>query len=103
MTEPIRILHVDDDPAFVELTATFLERECDRFVVDSATDADAGLDRLAGADIDCVVSDSLARGRGRELLAHRGEGRRAARVGGVGDDPRGSESAPATPPESVSE
>jgi PAS domain S-box-containing protein len=57
MTGPIRILHVDDDPAFVELTATFLERECDRFVVDSVTDVDAGLERLASADVDCVVSD----------------------------------------------
>ncbi|WP_049935910.1 PAS domain S-box protein [Haloplanus natans] len=57
MTEPIHVLHVDDDPAFAELTATFLERADDRFVVDSVTSVEAGLDRLAATDVDCVVSD----------------------------------------------
>ncbi|MFB6194888.1 MAG: PAS domain S-box protein [Haloplanus sp.] len=57
--DSIRILHVDDDADLAELTATFLEREDDRFVVETARDADEGLDRLADADgaIDCVVSD----------------------------------------------
>jgi len=57
MTEPITVLHVDDDPEFTELVATFLEREDDRFVVESATDADEGLARLAEDGVDCVVSD----------------------------------------------
>ena len=55
--EPIRVLHVDDDPDFVELTATFLERTDDQFVVETATSVGEGLDRLAETDVDCVVSD----------------------------------------------
>jgi PAS domain S-box-containing protein len=55
--EPIRVLHVDDDPDFVELAATFLERADDRFVVEMATSVDEGLDCLAETDVDCVVSD----------------------------------------------
>lgn len=55
--EPIRVLHVDDDPAFAELTAAFLERESDRISVEIATDVDEGLDCLADTDVDCVVSD----------------------------------------------
>jgi len=52
----IRVLYVDDDPEFADLTATFLERKDDRLTVETATSADEGLDRLAG-DVDCVVSD----------------------------------------------
>jgi len=54
---PIRVLHVDDDPDFGDLTATFLERTDDRFAVDTATDAATGIDRLEAASYDCVVSD----------------------------------------------
>ena len=54
---PIRVLHVDDDPDFVEMAAAFLEHEHDAFEVETATSADAGLDRLAAGDIDCIVSD----------------------------------------------
>jgi PAS domain S-box-containing protein len=53
----IRVLHVDDDPSFGDLTATFLERQDGRFDVVTETSAAAGLDRLAGTDVDCVVSD----------------------------------------------
>jgi PAS domain S-box-containing protein len=56
-TETIRVLHVDDDPDFAEMAATFLERADERFVVETATSAREGLDRLAAHDIDCVVSD----------------------------------------------
>jgi len=55
--ETIRVLHVDDEPDFGELVATFLEREDDRFVVESATSASEGLDRLDADEYDCVVSD----------------------------------------------
>ncbi|GCF12273.1 hypothetical protein Harman_02080 [Haloarcula mannanilytica] len=55
--DPIHILHVDDEPGFAEMTASFLKREDDRFVVQTATSATAGLDILADSDIDCVVSD----------------------------------------------
>ena len=55
--EPIRVLHVDDDPDFVALAATFLERADEQFVVETATSVDEGLDRIAETDVDCVVSD----------------------------------------------
>ncbi|MFC6865223.1 PAS domain S-box protein [Halomicroarcula sp. GCM10025817] len=53
----IRVLHVDDDPEFAELTATFLQREDDRFVVETASSAAEGLDRIETSRPDCVVSD----------------------------------------------
>ena len=56
-TEVIRVLHVDDDPAFVDMAATFLEREDDRIEVVTATSAAEGLTVLDETHIDCVVSD----------------------------------------------
>ncbi|WP_123534724.1 hybrid sensor histidine kinase/response regulator [Halosimplex salinum] len=53
----IRVLHVDDDRDLAELTATFLEREDDRFDVEIATDADEGEERLTAGAVDCIVSD----------------------------------------------
>jgi PAS domain S-box-containing protein len=65
---PIRVLHVDDDPAVLDLTATALERENDRFEVETATSAAAALERLDG--VDCVVSDyEMPEWDGLELLA----------------------------------
>ncbi|MFB6211861.1 MAG: PAS domain S-box protein [Halobacteriales archaeon] len=55
--ERIRVLHVDDEPDFAEMAATFLEREVDRFDVETAKSAAEGLDRLASDEFDCVVSD----------------------------------------------
>ncbi|SEK86191.1 PAS domain-containing protein [Haloferax larsenii] len=57
MAGTIRVLHVDDDPDFTELTATFLERENARLSVTSATDTREGMRRLDESDIDCIVSD----------------------------------------------
>ncbi|SEA23941.1 PAS domain S-box-containing protein [Haloplanus vescus] len=57
MDGPIRVLHVDDEPDFANLAATFLEREDDRFEVTTATNVGEGLDRLAELDADCIVSD----------------------------------------------
>ena len=53
----IRVLHVDDEPDFVDLTATFLEREYDQLTVETGTSASDGLDRLADTEFDCIVSD----------------------------------------------
>ena len=53
----IRILHVDDDPSITDLTATFLKREDDRFIIETATSADEGLRRINDRPPDCVVSD----------------------------------------------
>ncbi|MFB6227931.1 MAG: GAF domain-containing protein [Halobacteriales archaeon] len=56
MSKQIRVLHVDDEPDFADLTATFLTREDDRITVETATSGAEGLDRL-DEDVDCVVSD----------------------------------------------
>lgn len=39
----IRVLHVDDEPDFTELAAEMLEREDNRFTVETATSASEGL------------------------------------------------------------
>ena len=56
-SDTIRVLHVDDEPGVAELAAEFLERQDDRFSVETAADVDEGRDRLAAGDFDCVVSD----------------------------------------------
>jgi len=56
-TDPIRVLHVDDDRAFGELTARSLEREDDRLEVTSVTGVEAGLAAFDSEAVDCVVSD----------------------------------------------
>ena len=53
---PFRVLHVDDDQSLIDVTATFLTQEDDRFVVEGATSGVEGLDRLDD-DVDCVISD----------------------------------------------
>lgn len=57
MTDLIRVLHVDDDPEFVEMTATFLETEDDRLTVETAHNACDGLERVADGEFDCIISD----------------------------------------------
>jgi len=57
LTDSIKVLHVDDEPDFADMAGTFLEREDDRFDIETAPSATEGLDRLASGDFDCVVSD----------------------------------------------
>jgi PAS domain S-box-containing protein len=57
MDDPIRVLHVDDEPDFADLAATYLKREDDRFEVETATSVDEVLDSFATLDVDCIVSD----------------------------------------------
>ena len=57
MDGPVRVLHVDDDPDFGELTATMLARDDDRVTVETATRATEGLELLEADQYDCVVSD----------------------------------------------
>ena len=72
MTEPpapIHVLHVDDDPEFVDLAAAYLERENDRIVVHAARSAREGEELLADREVDCIVSDYDMPGRnGIEFL-----------------------------------
>jgi PAS domain S-box-containing protein len=59
MSDPaatVRVLHVDDDPAFLDTAATFLEREGASYSVETATAVDEALDRIEEG-VDCVVSD----------------------------------------------
>ncbi len=55
--ETISVLHVDDDPAFADVAATFLEREDDRFAIETVHSADEGLNTIRDDPPDCVVSD----------------------------------------------
>ncbi|MFC5278497.1 response regulator [Halorubrum rubrum] len=57
MPSQIRVLCVDDDPDFAGLTATYLECRNDRFVVETATSPERGLDLIEERPPDCVVSD----------------------------------------------
>ncbi|MFB6168763.1 MAG: response regulator [Haloferacaceae archaeon] len=60
---------MDDDRSFTQLVATFLERENDRFSVESATSAGEALDDLSAGEFDCIVSDYDMPGRnGIEFL-----------------------------------
>ena len=53
----VRVLHVDDDPALLDLTAEFLERLDDRVTVRSESDPLAVPERLGSESVDCLVSD----------------------------------------------
>jgi PAS domain S-box-containing protein len=71
----LTVLHVEDDPAFAELTRIHLERARDSLTVVSETDPEAALEWLetAGAagspPVDCIVSDyQMPRLDGIELL-----------------------------------
>jgi len=57
MRKRVRVLHVDDDPEFADLTATYLERVDETIDVATASGADEGLEYLADTAVDCVVSD----------------------------------------------
>jgi PAS domain S-box-containing protein len=57
MLDSTTILHVDDDLSFGELTKSFLERENDRFAIETVTSANEALERITNRTPDCVVSD----------------------------------------------
>jgi len=62
-TGTVRILHVDDEPDFASMAATYLERVDERLDVETVTTVREGLDRLADDAFDCVVSDYDMPGR----------------------------------------
>ncbi|ADQ66319.1 response regulator with chey-like receiver, aaa-type ATPase, and DNA-binding domains [Halogeometricum borinquense DSM 11551] len=54
------VLHVDDDPDLLELSAfSFDQAASDELEMVTASDAVAGLDTLESQSVDCLVSDSL--------------------------------------------
>lgn len=58
--DPVRVLHVDDDPRFAELTATYLNQgRNNQFDTVSEVRATDALDYLRASDstVDCIVSD----------------------------------------------
>lgn len=55
--DQIIILHVDDEPAFAELTAKFLRQEDEDFDVRTVMDAEEGLEYVRTENVDCIVSD----------------------------------------------
>ena len=55
--QKIRVLHVDDEPSFTDLTATFLEQSDDQFAVETATSAEEGRKKISDRPPHCVVSD----------------------------------------------
>ncbi|WP_331234630.1 hybrid sensor histidine kinase/response regulator [Natronorarus salvus] len=57
MTLPLSVLHVEDDAAFAELTASALEHEAEGIDVVSETDVERALSRIEAESFDCVVSD----------------------------------------------
>lgn len=59
VTEPISVLHVDDDSGFVEMAAEFLHRVDENIDVTTVTEPEQALDRFRAdpAAIDCIVSD----------------------------------------------
>jgi PAS domain S-box-containing protein len=57
MSDPIRVLHVDDDPETATVVREHLEQENAELVVTSATSASEGLATLDEGAFDCVVSD----------------------------------------------
>ena len=57
MSSRIRVLCVDDDPEFADLTATYLERRNGRFTVETATTPDRGVVVIEERQPDCIVSD----------------------------------------------
>lgn len=56
MESDISIIHLDDDPGIGDLTATYLEREDERFSVRSTTDISEVFDLLSD-EVDCLISD----------------------------------------------
>jgi len=63
MSDPIRVLHVEDQPEFADVVATVLERADERFTVETAASASEALDRLIRDEFDCILSDHDVPGR----------------------------------------
>jgi PAS domain S-box-containing protein len=73
--EEIRVLHVDDEPALLEVTGEFLQQEDERIAVETTTSPEEALTMLDGDSFDVVVSDhQMGEMTGLELLERIREG-----------------------------
>jgi len=73
--DPIPVLHVDDEPAILDLTTQFLEREDKAFSVLTAASVEEAVDVIEVEPVECVVSDYLmADTDGLDLLERVREG-----------------------------
>lgn len=80
MEQQLTVLHVDDDPSFLELAARLYEREAGDVEVATATTPEEAFELLGGSGdgdgdgdadaggIDCVVSDSLRTASGESFV-----------------------------------
>jgi len=58
MLTPIRVLHVDDEPADLEITRIFLKREGkENFEIASVLSAEDALEKLESEHFDAVIAD----------------------------------------------
>jgi len=65
----IRVLHVDDHTDILNLSSIMLQREDDRFTVETATSVEEGRDKLADGPFECIISDfDMPRETGIEFL-----------------------------------
>jgi PAS domain S-box-containing protein len=56
-SQPIRVLHVDDNPDITEVTSIFLEDINDCFDVTTETTVVEALNTLESQQVDCIISD----------------------------------------------
>lgn len=58
-THTIRVLHIDDEPNYLELTKLFLEESNPLLQIQSCIDPEQVISELKSGDFDCVLSDYL--------------------------------------------